>query len=110
MQIADLSTVERYVINRDPFVVAAVELAGIRTLLAVPMLKEGRLVGAIVICRQEVRPVGEKQTELVKNFASQVVIAHRERAIAQRTASAHHGPHPTHSRPLRSVRAADGNL
>jgi GAF domain-containing protein len=73
-QIADLRAEERY-ISREPFVVAAVELAGIRTLLAVPMLKDDRLVGAIVIYRQEVRPFVEKQIELVKNFASQVVIA-----------------------------------
>ncbi len=74
VQIADLRTEERY-LNRDPFVVTAVELAGIRTLLAVPLLKEGHLVGAIVIYRQEVRPFGEKLIELVKNFANQVVIA-----------------------------------
>src|SRR5262249_37070315 len=59
----------------DPLPVSAVEIANIRTLLVVPMFKENEVVGAIAIYRQEVRPFTDKQIDLVKNFASQAVIA-----------------------------------
>jgi GAF domain-containing protein len=73
VQIEDLLADKTY-LKGDPFAIAGVELAGIRTLLAVPMLKHDQLVGCIVIYRQEPRPFSEKQIGLVRNFASQVVL------------------------------------
>ena len=70
----DLTAQENY-LKGDPFAVEGVELAGIRALLAVPMLRENHIAGCIVIYRQEVRKFTEKQIELVKDFANQVVIA-----------------------------------
>ena len=75
VHVADLAAERPYIEERDPGYVAAVELGGVRTFLAVPMLKESELIGLFTVYRQEVRPFSDKQVALVTNFAAQAVIA-----------------------------------
>ena len=83
LHISDLMTDPAY-IERDSRIVALIESAGARSVLAVPMLKGRELICAIVIYRQEVRPFADKQIELVKGFASQAAIAIEKSSVVER--------------------------
>ena len=74
IHIGDVRT-ERCYIESDPTFSELVDVAGARTLLVVPMLKENELIGAFAIYRQEVRVFADKQVQLVQSFAAQAVIA-----------------------------------
>jgi GAF domain-containing protein len=74
VHVADMRTEQSY-LDREPVAVSGVELGGVRTVVAVPMLKPNEVVGVISIFRREVRPFTDNQIALVTSFASQAVIA-----------------------------------
>src|SRR6516164_4732421 len=71
VQIVDCATDPGY----DPVRALNPSFAAVHTTLHVPILREGRLLGAIVVYRDQVLPFGDNEVELVENFAKQAVIA-----------------------------------
>ncbi len=69
VQVADVLAEPNYA------VLDAQRVAGFRTVLAVPLMREGTPIGVIILTRNVVRPFSEKQIDLVTTFADQAVIA-----------------------------------
>jgi class 3 adenylate cyclase/putative methionine-R-sulfoxide reductase with GAF domain len=73
-QIADIRSTKLY-LDGNPLAVSAVNEAAMLAVVAVPMIKEDQLIGAVAIYSKVARPFSEKQIELLENFAAQAVIA-----------------------------------
>src|SRR5262249_7664725 len=76
-QLVHIADLREYVASNPADKDAAIfaKLSGVRTVLIVPMLKDGEVVGATVIYRQEVRTFNDREIELLNSFAAQAVIA-----------------------------------
>ena len=86
VHVLDAVVEPAYAEERDPGMVAVVEIGGMRTYVVVPLLKETEVIGVLTILRQEVRAFTDKQIQLLQNFAAQLSSPSRMRGTPQRTA------------------------
>jgi signal transduction histidine kinase len=86
VHIPDLAAHELYR-RGDPYLLTTVNVGGFRTALFVPMVKDEKVIGVLIVWRRRVQPFTDKQIELVTDFAAQAAIAlestRRERKCRQ---------------------------
>ncbi len=87
LQFDDVKALPAYA-NGDPFVVATVDLAGVRSSLHVPVREAGAVVAVLALVRQQVRPFDDKQIALALAFAAQAQIAMKNARLINETKEA----------------------
>ncbi len=95
VELPDLADTDAYR-GGEPITVSLVDGEGIRSRLAVPLIRDGEAIGAIALSRREVRPFTPTDIALIENFAKHAVIAidnarqftQTEEALAHQTATA----------------------
>jgi signal transduction histidine kinase len=105
VQVLDMADTDAYR-SGFPLVRAVVDLGKVRSLVVVPLIKDGAAAGIFAIARNEVRPFTEKQIALLQNFAAQAVIAMENARLITETREARDDAEAA----LGHLKAAQANL